>query len=116
MFEDEEDEDLEQETQAGREARIRRLPAATPPPVRPGKAAPGFKPYTPQFSELATVSVRRLAWALQVSMPKAVDRAVNMLPSIFPPSLVCPLCKDSTKCALCAFNQSTAAEQAAPAV
>jgi hypothetical protein len=106
-----EDEDLEQETQAGIDARIRRLPAATPSPARTGKAAPGPNPYTPQFSELATVSVRRLAWALQVSMPKAVDRAVNLLPSIFPPSVVCPLCKDSTKCALCAFNQNAVAEQ-----
>jgi hypothetical protein len=106
-----EDEDFEQEIQAGIDARIRRLPAATPPPIRTGKAAPGPKPYSLQFSELATVSVRRLAWTLQVAMPKAVDRAVNMLPSIFPPSLVCPLCKDSTKCALCGFNQHSTAEQ-----
>jgi hypothetical protein len=71
--------------------------------------------YTPQFSSRATVTVRRLAWALQVSMPKAVDRAVNALPSVFSPSEVCPFCKDSTKCTLCAFNQP-AAEDAAPAV
>jgi hypothetical protein len=74
------------------------------PPQRTRKAA-GHKPYTPQFSPVATVTVRRLAWALQVSMPKAVDRVVTALPSLFPPSLVCPLCKDSAKCELCAFNQ-----------
>jgi hypothetical protein len=114
MFVDEDEEDLEDmETQAGADHR-RRQPFA-PPPVRTGKAA-GHKPYTPQFSPLATVTVRRLAWALQVSMPKAVDRAVNALPSIFPPSVVCPLCKDTTKCQLCAFSQPSAAEQAAPAV
>jgi hypothetical protein len=61
--------------------------------------------YTPQFSTLATVSVRRLAWALGVSMPKAVDAIINKLPSIFSPSLVCPLCKDALKCAFCGFNQ-----------
>jgi hypothetical protein len=109
-----EDEDLEQETRAGIEARMRRLPTTTPPPVRAGKTAPGHKPYSPQFSNQATVTVRRLAWALQISMPKAMDKVVNALPSIFPPSVVCPLCKDSTKCNLCAFSQSTAAEQAAP--
>jgi hypothetical protein len=111
-----EDEDFEQETRAGIEARIQRLPAVTSHRVRTGKAAPGHKPYTPQFSNRATVTVRRLAWALQVSMPKAVDRAVAMLPSVFPSSLVCPLCKDNTKCTLCAFNQSAATEQAAPSV
>jgi hypothetical protein len=113
MFDDEED--LEAvETQAGEDARRRRR-APSSLPVRTGKAA-GRKPYTPQFSPLATVTVRRLAWALQVSMPKAVDRAVAALPSIFPPSLVCPVCKDSAKCELCAFNQPSAAEKAASAV
>jgi hypothetical protein len=72
--------------------------------------------YSPQFSEMSAVSVRRLAWALKVSMPKAVDRVVNALPAIFSPSVVCPLCKDKTKCKLCAFNQPPTAEQAAPAV
>jgi hypothetical protein len=106
-----EDEDFEQETRSGIEARIHRLSAVTPPHVGTGKAAPGHKPYTPQFSNRATITVRRLAWALQVSMPKAVDKTVNALPSV-----VCPLCKDSTKCNLCAFNQNAAAEQSAPSV
>jgi hypothetical protein len=109
------EEDLELETQAGADARRSRL-SVSPLPLAAGKTAQGHKPYTPQFSELATVSVRRLAWALQVSMPKAVDSAVNALPSLFPPSLVCPLCKDTTKCTLCAFNQSADTEQTAPSV
>jgi hypothetical protein len=113
MFDDEED--LEAlETPAGVDTRRPRRPS--PPPTRTGKAARVYKPYTPQFSTLATVSVRRLAWALEVSMPKAVDKLVNALPSIFPPSFVCPVCKDPTKCAQCAFNQPSAAEQAAPVV
>jgi recombinational DNA repair protein RecR len=64
--------------------------------------------YTPQFSQTATVSVRRLAWALGLSMPKAIDKIINEITAIFPPSAVCPLCKDSTKCKLCAFYQATA--------
>ena len=63
--------------------------------------------YTPQFSPTATVTVRRLAWALGLSMPKAVDKIIKELPSIFSPSSVCPLCKDSTKCKLCGFQQAT---------
>jgi recombinational DNA repair protein RecR len=64
--------------------------------------------YTPQFSPTATVTVRRLAWALGISMPKAVDKIIKELPALFSPSAVCPLCKDSTKCKLCAFYQSPA--------
>ncbi|MDR2542783.1 MAG: hypothetical protein LBC80_04960 [Treponema sp.] len=69
--------------------------------------------YSPQFSETAAVSVRRLAWALGVSMPKAVDQMVNLLPSLFSPSIICPQCKDKTKCNQCGFNQQSAAVNAA---
>jgi hypothetical protein len=69
--------------------------------------------YTPQFSIKATVTVRRLAWALKVSMPKAVDSIIAVLPSLFSPSVVCPQCRDKTKCNLCGFNQQAAAENAA---
>ena len=65
--------------------------------------------YTPQFSATASVSIRRLAWALGVSMPKAIDIIIDELPSVFAPSFVCSLCKDKTKCKLCGFNQNPAA-------
>jgi hypothetical protein len=92
--------------------------------------------YTPQFSALSAVSVRRLAWALGLSMPKAVDDAgrdsaqlilligkrsegtyhvVGLLPSLFSPGVVCLSCKDNTKCKSCAFSQQSAATPAAPA-
>jgi len=61
--------------------------------------------YSPQFSEMACVSVRRLAWALNVSMPKAVDIIVKELSSAFSSSVVCPQCKDKSKCEVCSFNQ-----------
>jgi hypothetical protein len=65
--------------------------------------------YSPQFSEVSAVSVRRLAWSLGVSMPKAVDQVVGLLPSLFSPGVVCLSCKDKTKCQSCAFGQQTAA-------
>jgi len=64
--------------------------------------------YSPQFSALAAVSVRRLAWFLDITMPKAVDVIVSILPDIFLPSTVCPKCEDNTKCSLCAFYQPKA--------
>jgi len=65
--------------------------------------------YTPQFSEMACVTVRRFAWALNLSMPKAVDIIISELSSAFSSSVVCPQCKDKTKCVVCGFNQQPAA-------
>jgi len=68
--------------------------------------------YTPQFSEMACVTVRRLAWALNLSMPKAIDIIVKELSSAFSSSYVCPQCKDKSKCHLCGFNQPAAVKTA----
>ena len=59
--------------------------------------------YTPQFSALASISVRRLAWAMDVSMPAAVNIMIRLLPSIVDPSKVCLLCRDKAKCQTCTF-------------
>jgi hypothetical protein len=112
MFEDEEDlEDIE--TQAGIDQRRPRTPPL--PPARKTRTAISPKPYTPQFSQLATVSVRRLAWALGLTMPKAVDRIVALLPTLVSPAVVCSACKDDSKCNTCAFKQQGAAAPAVPA-
>ena len=67
--------------------------------------------YTPQFSPLASVSVRRLAWAMDVSMPAAVNIMVRLMPSIVDPSKVCQLCKDKAKCQSCTFHNQPAQQQ-----
>jgi hypothetical protein len=64
--------------------------------------------YSPQFSEKASVSIRRLAWALNLSMPKTIDILVNEIAVIFSPSVVCPQCKDTSKCQACGFQQQVA--------
>ena len=63
--------------------------------------------YTPQFSSLASISVRRLAWAMGISMPAAINILVRLLPTIVDPSKVCSFCKDKTKCQGCSFNNKT---------
>jgi hypothetical protein len=72
--------------------------------------------YSPPFSELSAVSVRRLAWFLHVPMSKAIDQVVNLLPSLFSPDVVCPACKDNTKGKACAFGRQSAAASAVHAV
>ena len=44
--------------------------------------------YSPQFSELAAVSVRRLSWAMGVPMPAAVNIMVQLVTSFVDPSKV----------------------------
>ena len=64
--------------------------------------------YSPQLSALASISVRRLSWAMGLSMPAAINIMVRLMPSIVNPSKVCDLCKDKTKCQSCSFlNQPT---------
>ena len=62
--------------------------------------------YSPKFSELAAVTVRRLAWAMGANMGQAVDVLVKALPAFINAEKVCALCKDKTKCTACAFKNS----------
>jgi hypothetical protein len=60
--------------------------------------------YSPPFSEMATVSVRRLAWCLGVPMTATVDHIIQFLPSVVDPSKVCLSCQDNTRCKCCIFG------------
>jgi hypothetical protein len=40
-----------------------------------------YSTYSPNFSELAAVTVRRLAWAMDADMGQAVDVLVKALPA-----------------------------------
>ena len=60
--------------------------------------------YTPQFSALASVSVRRLSWAMKKSMPAAVEIMVKLLPHMVRPEKICAACQDKTKCSACVFT------------
>jgi hypothetical protein len=89
--------------------------------------------YSPRFSSRAVGTIRRLAWALGVTMPKAIvshaafsgaynklpsradrrsDQIVGLLPSLFASSVICPKCLDKSKCNLCGFNTEATAENA----
>ena len=59
--------------------------------------------YSPQFSEVAAISVRRLAWAINKPMPAAVDIMVKLMPLVVDPKKVCSACTDKTKCQCCCF-------------
>jgi hypothetical protein len=60
--------------------------------------------YSPNFSELAAVAVRRLAWAMGGNMGQAIDAMVLLLPSRINPEKICAACKDNSKCVSCIFK------------
>jgi hypothetical protein len=60
--------------------------------------------YSPNFSELAAVAIRRIAWAMGANMGQAVDAMVLCLPQSINAEKVCAACKDNTKCTSCIFK------------
>ena len=60
--------------------------------------------YAPDFSELAAVSVRRLAWAMGTTMGKAVDVMAQSLSGFINLEKVCARCGDKSKCSSCGFK------------
>ena len=62
--------------------------------------------YGPNLSEIAAVSVRRLAWAMKSNMGLAIEVMAKSLPAYIKAEKVCELCKDKTKCTVCAFKNS----------
>jgi hypothetical protein len=72
--------------------------------------------YSPNFSELAAVTVRRLAWAMGANMGQAVDVLVKALPAYIKTDKVCELCKDKTKCNVCAIKNCGEMPQKAKAL
>jgi hypothetical protein len=60
--------------------------------------------YSPNFSELAAVAIRRLAWAMGANMGQAVDAIVLCLPQSINAKKVCAACKDNSKCKACIFK------------
>jgi len=60
--------------------------------------------YSPNFSELAAVSIRRLAWAMGAHMGQAVDALVLHFSANVNAEKVCAACKDDSKCMACIFK------------
>ena len=62
--------------------------------------------YTPQFSNFATISVRRLSWLWNLPMTQTINAIIEKLPEIIDAEKVCQSCKLNDKCQCCAFAKS----------
>ena len=60
--------------------------------------------YTPELSMQASCTLRRIAWALNTPMTKAIEKVFDHLPKILDKKKVCERCRDRSKCNECVFN------------
>ena len=60
--------------------------------------------YTPELSRRSSCTLRRIAWALQVPMTKAIDMVFDYIPVILDKKKVCDGCRDKSRCAECEFS------------
>jgi hypothetical protein len=63
--------------------------------------------YTPELSLKHSCTLRRLAWALDMPMTKAMEKVFEFLPEILDSEKVCQACRDKSKCSDCQFNFQT---------
>ncbi len=62
--------------------------------------------YTPELSDESSCTLRRLAWAMNMPMTRAIEEVFDYLPKIVDKKKVCAGCRDKTKCQGCAFNRN----------
>ena len=62
--------------------------------------------YTPELNYQSSCTLRRIAWALDIPMTKALHQIINVLPIIINKAKVCDGCRDKSKCTDCSFHQN----------
>lgn len=60
--------------------------------------------YTPELSLEHSRTLRRVAWALELPMTKAMGAVFNYVADNVDKKKVCAACKDKTRCQTCAFK------------
>jgi len=63
--------------------------------------------YTPEMTMKSSCTLRRIAWALDMPMTKAIEKVFEHLPKILDTKKVCQACRDRSKCSDCGFNSHT---------
>jgi hypothetical protein len=60
--------------------------------------------YTPELQKEHSHTLRRIAWALNMPMTRAMAEIFTWLPKAFDKKIVCARCRDKTLCPGCAFK------------
>jgi len=60
--------------------------------------------YTPELSLKSSQTLRRIAWALDKPMTKAIEIVIKNITMFLDPKKVCEKCKDDSLCSECIFS------------
>ena len=60
--------------------------------------------YTPELSQKHSCTLRRIAWALDIPMTKALNHIFDYLSKTLNAKKVCEKCRDKTRCSDCVFS------------
>ena len=66
--------------------------------------------YTPELSFKSSCTLRRIAWALDMSMTLAIESVFETIPKIVDRKKVCEKCLDRSMCDGCNFYDSKSLE------
>ena len=61
--------------------------------------------YTPELSNYQSCTLRRIAWAIDLPMTKAMSEVIEYVGNVIDSKRVCAACKDKSRCMTCAFNE-----------
>ena len=61
--------------------------------------------YTPQLDSYQSSTLRRIAWALDMPMTKAMTAVIEYVSNAIDGKRVCNACRDKSKCITCVFNR-----------
>ena len=61
--------------------------------------------YTPELSQENSCTLRRIAWALEIPMTKAMEEIFTYIGSLIDSGKVCTACRDKSLCKKCTFNK-----------
>lgn len=60
--------------------------------------------YTPELSQKYSCTLRRIAWALERPMTRAIEEVLDYVGNAIDRNQVCQACRDKTKCDSCIFG------------
>jgi hypothetical protein len=60
--------------------------------------------YTPELSQIRSAALRRIAWAMDMPMTKAMAEIFEYVGNVIDNDKICSACRDKSFCSDCLFN------------
>ena len=70
----------------------------------------GSMAYTPELTQTYSGTLRRIAWALEMPMTKAIEEVLNYVGKVIEKGRVCEACRDKSFCEQCPFDDNNGAQ------